>query len=156
MTAKLRLHSQWKPAAAPIGDWQTHCIGHMHEPEGGEDTTGGIVRVGVEEMKKYMKSLYDMRGSPEAWDDMSVMFLNPSKVKEVQAEEVRFSKHLGVYERVPRSMVKELNRKMVSVKWLGTSKGRRQIRTTDLGWSSASPTPARKTRCMHLLRLLRH
>ena len=54
---------------------------------------------------------------------MNNVFLDPSMVKSARKEEMDFFKKLGVYKRVPRSRVAEVSGKMVSVKWLDTSKG---------------------------------
>ena len=70
-----------------------------------------------------MDALYSRHGVPEAWDDMNEVFLDPEAVKLARAEEMAFFRKLGVYRRVPRSRVAELNGKMVSVKWLDTNKG---------------------------------
>ena len=77
---KLRVHSREMPVERPIGGWRPHWVDHMHEPDGGEDTIGGRLRVGVDEMKRYMDSLYEREGTPEAWDDMSDVFLDPEAV----------------------------------------------------------------------------
>ena len=107
VSSKLQLHSQSRPAARLIGSWQPHRLDRMHEPEGGEDTTGGDMRVGLGEMKKYMDSPYERHGAPEGWDDMNGVLLDSAKVKEAKAEEMRCFKNLGVYNRVVRSMVKD-------------------------------------------------
>ena len=72
-----------------------------------------------------MDALYSRNGTPEAWDDMNDVFLDPVAVKQARAEEMSFFKKLGVYRRVPRSRVDELSGKMISVKWLDTNKGDR-------------------------------
>ena len=40
-------------------------------------------------MKKYRDKLYERQGAPEAWDDTNGVFLDPAKVKEARAEEMR-------------------------------------------------------------------
>ena len=72
-----------------------------------------------------MDALYSRNGTPEAWDDMNEVFLDPDAVKIARLEEMRFFKQLGVCRRVPRSRVAEVNGKMISVKWLDTNKGDR-------------------------------
>ena len=120
---KLRVHSKARPAGRPIGEWLSHWVDNVHEPDGGEDLFGGRPRDGIEIMKKHMDALYHSNGMPEAWDDMNGVFLDPDLVVAARAEEMAFFKKLGVYKRVPRSKVTELGGKMVSVKWLDTNKG---------------------------------
>ena len=48
----------------------------------------------MKRQKKYMDSLYERQGVPEAWDATSGVSLGPAKVKEARAEEMRFFKNL--------------------------------------------------------------
>jgi hypothetical protein len=120
---KLRVHSKSRPAGRPVGEWLSHWVDNVHEPDGGEDLFGGRPRDGIDIMKKHMDALYHSNGMPEAWDDMNGVFLDPDLVIAARAEEMAFFKKLGVYKRVPRSKVAEMGGKMVSVKWLDTNKG---------------------------------
>ena len=65
-------------------------------------------------MKRQMGALYENHGMPEAWDDMNNVFLEPDKVTAARAEEMSFFKKLGVYRRVPRAMIKQDGRKIVT------------------------------------------
>ena len=98
---------------------------NVHEPDGGCDQFGLRQGSGVEEMQKHMSALYERQGMPEAWDDVNNVFLEPAKVVDARAEEMRFFKKLGVYRRVPRALIKELGGKLISVRWLDTNKGDR-------------------------------
>ena len=80
-------------------------------------------RNGVDEMQKHMCSLYERGGMPEAWDDVNNVFLDPEEVKKARAVEMDFFRKFGVYKRVPKSRIKELNGKFISTKWLDTNKG---------------------------------
>ena len=122
---RVRVHSRKRPMSRPIGDWSEHWIDNVHEHGGGEDMFGGRIRDGVDVMRKEMNALYERHGMPEAWDDMNNVFLDADKVKAAREVEMSFFKKLGVYRRVPRSRVRELDGKMVSVKWLDTNKGDR-------------------------------
>ena len=86
---KLRVHSRECLAMRPIGRWHPHWVDHLHEPDGGEDTIG-CNRLGVEELRKHMDALYSRNGSPEAWDDMNDVFLDPQAVEIARLEEMRF------------------------------------------------------------------
>ena len=74
VTSELRRHSQSRPAARPRGNWLLNWVDDMHELEVGKDTIGGNMRVGVEEMKKYMDPLHDQHGAPQVWHDMHGYF----------------------------------------------------------------------------------
>ena len=122
---KIRMHCGSRPAARPVGEWREYWVDNVHEPEGGCDAFGARVGNGTEEMKKQMDSLYERQGMPEAWDDMNNVFLDPKQVKAARAEEMAFFKKLGVYKRVPKALVKQMDGKRITVKWLDTNKGDR-------------------------------
>ena len=48
---------------------------------GGEDRIG-CERIGHEDLRRHMDALYSRHGVPEAWDDMSEVFLGPEAVKQ--------------------------------------------------------------------------
>ena len=120
---KLRIHSEARPAGRPVGRWREYWVDNVHEFDGGEDTIGGRPRNGIAEMRQHMSALYESGGMPEAWDDVNGVFLDPEKVVSARAEEMKFFEKLGVYRRVPRALVKEMNGNIVSTKWLDTNKG---------------------------------
>ena len=124
VATRLRIHSRESPVSRPICGWRPHWVDHMHEPDGGEDTIG-CTRLGVAEFQRHMDALYSRNGVLAAWGDVDEVFLDPASVKLACAEEIAIFKKLGVYRRVPRTRVSEMNGNMVSTKWLDTNKGDR-------------------------------
>ena len=120
---KLRKNGTYCQVMKPIGEWKKGWIDHMHEPEGGCDMHGDKEREGVNEMKEQMSSLYERQGLPQAWDDVTGVFLDADKVREAREEEMAFFKKLVVDKRVHKSQVHATGGNMITVKWLDTNKG---------------------------------
>ena len=70
-----------------------------------------------------MSGLHEKNGMLEAWDDMNNVFLEPDTVAAARAEDMSLNR-LGVYRRVPRAMIKQVGGKLVSAKWLDTTRTR--------------------------------
>ena len=58
-----------------------------------------------------------------AWDDVTGMGLDISKVKKAREEEMHFFKNMGAYTRVDKSEVELNGGKLVDVRWLVINKG---------------------------------
>lgn len=112
------------PVMRPRGGWRTKWIDSVHKP-GGAYVNGGRIRNGIAVMEKHMSALHERGGMPEAWDDVNNVFLDSEKVKEARQVEMDFFHKLGVYKRVPRERVKEMDGKMISTEWLDMNKGDR-------------------------------
>ena len=93
---------------------------------------------------------------PEAWDDMNNVLLEPDKVAAARAEEMSFFNKLGVYQRVPRAIIKQVGGKLVSVSGSTRTGEIEMSRDTDPGWLLGSTMTQRTTLYMHLRHRLRH
>ena len=58
-----------------------------------------------------------------AWDDVSGKELNPTKVRKARQGEASYIHETNLHTKVPRSKAKYLGQKVISVRWIGTSKG---------------------------------
>ena len=68
-------------------------------------------------------SLYVQCGVESACDDVSGAVLDSALVHAGRAVEMGFFKHMGVYERVPRTEQKKIGGKIIGTKWIDVNKG---------------------------------
>ena len=59
----------------------------------------------------------------EAFDDVSSESLVPSMVLKARSLEMEFFRRMGVYEKVPRSLAKIINKQVIIVRWIDVNDG---------------------------------
>ena len=113
----------------PEGEWPQHWIDPVHESDGGCDVIGENPQDGREMLRGLLAKLSNKGGYDTASDDVSNEDLDPKKVREARAVEIKFFEKMQVYERVPRSHAEKTGGKVIGVRWVDVNKGNRT--TTD-------------------------